>query len=134
MFLSWTSLSFTQTNKDIQSIKTILATQQDAWNSGNLEAFMQGYWHNDSLSFIGKSGINYGWQKTLDNYKKSYPDKATMGILQFDILKIQKINSKHVYVVGKWHLKREIGDLSGHFTLLWQKINGKWLIVSDHSS
>ena len=85
--LSSTFLSFAQNDKDIQAIRAVLSTQQNAWNNGNLEAFMDGYWRSDSLSFIGKRGINYGWQKTLDNYKKSYPDKAAMGTLHFDILK-----------------------------------------------
>ncbi len=128
------SRSFAQSDKDIQAIKKVLSQQETAWNEGNLAAFMEGYWHSDSLSFVGKSGINYGWQKTLDNYKKSYPDKTAMGILHFDLLKIAKIDKKHVYIIGKWHLKREIGDIGGHFTLLWQKIGGKWVIVSDHSS
>lgn len=133
LLLSSSSL-LSQNDKDIQAIRKVLETQQNAWNQGNIEAFMEGYWHSDSLSFVGKSGINYGWQKTLDNYKKSYPDKTAMGILHFDILKIDKIDKKHVYVIGKWHLKREIGDIGGHFTLVWRKINGKWLIISDHSS
>jgi len=105
-----------------------------AWNKGDLETFMQPYWKNDSLMFIGKSGITYGWQHTLDNYKKGYPDKTAMGELSFTIIKTEKLSSRNFYVVGKWHLKRTIGDVSGHFTLLFKKIGGRWLIVSDHSS
>ena len=70
---------------DRQQIMRVLMNQQAAWNDGNLEGFMNGYWESDSLSFIGKKGITKGWQQTLDNYKKSYPDKSTMGILKFEI-------------------------------------------------
>lgn len=119
---------------DEQAIRTVLAAQQDAWNAGRLEAFMLGYWQSDSLQFIGKSGITYGWQKTLDNYKKSYPDTASMGKLQFTLLKIKVMAGTDAYVIGRWQLQRSKGDLSGYFTLLMRKINGRWFIVADHSS
>jgi hypothetical protein len=95
---------------------------------------MKGYWESDSLMFIGKSGVTYGWQNTLNNYKKGYPDTATMGKLNFTIIKVKRLSGEYYQVVGKWHLKRSIGDLSGHYTLLFQKIKGDWVIVTDHSS
>jgi hypothetical protein len=117
-------------------IMKVLMDQQAAWNAGYLEQFMGGYWKSDSLSFIGKKGVNTGWQQTLDNYRKSYPDKATMGELNFEILKIDVLSPESAYVIGKWKLKRspEKGDLSGHFTLLFKKMKNAWVIVSDHSS
>ena len=95
---------------------------------------MDGYWRSDSLRFIGSRGLTYGWQQTLDNYRKGYPDRDAMGILNFTILSIEPLSRKSAFVVGKWHLKRTKGDLSGHFTLLWRKVDGKWVIVADHSS
>ena len=80
------------------------------------------------------NGVKWGWQETLNNYKKSYPDTVAMGKLSFDIIKIEKLSGKYYYVVGKWMLKRSIGDLSGHYNLLLKKINGAWKIVADHSS
>lgn len=127
------SSSFAQ-SKDEIAIKNILRSQTIAWNSGNIENFMKGYWQSDSLMFIGKSGITYGWQKTLDNYKKGYPDTAAMGKLDFTILQTNRLSVLYYSVVGKWHLARTIGDLSGHFTLLFKKIKSNWVIVSDHSS
>jgi Domain of unknown function (DUF4440) len=112
----------------------IMALQEIAWNRGNLEQFMEGYWRSDSLRFIGSRGLTYGWQQTLDNYRKGYPDRDAMGILNFTILSIEPLSRKSAFVVGKWHLKRTKGDLSGHFTLLWRKVDGKWVIVADHSS
>jgi hypothetical protein len=86
------------------------------------------------LIFVGKNGVTSGWQTTLNNYKHGYPDTTAMGKLSFDILQVKKISSEYYFVVGKWHLQRTIGDVGGHFTLLFKKINGQWLIVADHSS
>ena len=127
------SSAFAQ-SKDELMIRNILAQQTIAWNGGDIENFMKPYWHSDSLMFIGKSGITYGWQKTLDNYKKSYPDAAAMGKLDFTILQTKRLAVLYYFVVGKWHLARTAGDLSGYFTLLFKKIKNTWVIISDHSS
>ena len=124
-----------QSNKDADAIMHVLNTQISAWNTGNIDQFMVGYWQSDSLMFIGKSGLNQGYQTTLDNYKKGYPDRAAMGTLKFDILKIKPLGKKHCLVVGKWHLARpEKGDIEGHFSLVFEKQKGKWVIIADHSS
>ena len=117
-----------------QTIRSLLEEQRLAWNTGNLETFMGTYWQNDSLMFIGKSGITYGWQNTLNSYKKGYPDTAAMGKLKFDILEVKRLSVMYFFVVGKWHLTRSIGDVGGHFTLLFKKVKNKWVIVADHSS
>ncbi|MEP7229484.1 MAG: DUF4440 domain-containing protein [Ginsengibacter sp.] len=119
---------------DETSIRKILSNQEDAWNRGDINDFMQGYWKSDSLLFIGKSGVTNGWQKTLNNYKKNYPDTAAMGVLNFELLQLKPLSAEYYFVIGKWHLQRTVGDLGGHFTLLFKKINGVWLIVTDHSS
>lgn len=116
------------------AIRQLLATQTDAWNRGDLEGFMQTYWKSDSLLFIGKNGLKWGWQETLDNYKKGYPDTTAMGKLSFDILVVKELSPDYYYVVGKWMLKRTIGDLSGHYDLLLRRLKGRWVIVADHSS
>jgi len=115
-------------------IRTLMATQIKAWNQGDLDGFMETYWKSDSLIFIGKKGPTYGWKATLENYKKSYPDKAAMGVLSFNLLEFKKLAGDVYFVVGKWMLARTAGDLSGHFTLLLRKINGDWKIIADHSS
>jgi ketosteroid isomerase-like protein len=120
--------------QDKQAIMKVLDVQSQAWNRGDLETFMQGYWKSDSLLFVGKSGPKYGWQTTLDNYKKGYPDKAAMGQLSFDILKVQLLDKSNAFVLGGWHLKREKDAPGGYFTLWFRKINGEWKIVTDHSS
>ena len=121
-------------NKDENSIRKVLTGQTNAWNKGDLQQFMQSYWQNDSLMFIGKSGITYGWQKTLENYKKGYPDTAAMGKLNFELLQVKKLSVDYYFVVGKWNLIRSIGNVGGSFTLLFRKIKNVWVIISDHSS
>ena len=131
LFLSLTSLG--QSN-DEKEVRKILNTQNEAWNRGDVESFMVGYWENDSLMFIGSSGITYGYQNTLANYKKRYPDKDAMGGLTFTLIQVKTLSSEYIHVTGKWHLKRSIGDVGGHFSLVFRKIANKWLIISDHSS
>lgn len=125
---------YSQNMKLENSIKQVLFEQEKDWNNGDITNYMNGYWKNDSLKFIGKSGIQDGWQNTLENYKKSYPDKSTMGILKFDILKIELLSKSSAFVIGKWALTREKGNINGYFTLLFKLIDGKWLIICDHSS
>lgn len=119
---------------DEKAIRQLLDEQTQAWNQGDLESFMKTYWKNDSLMFIGKNGVTYGWANTLNNYKKSYPDTTAMGKLSFDILLVKRLSADYAHVIGKWRLQRSIGDLDGHYTLLLKKIKGKWVIIADHSS
>lgn len=119
---------------DSSEILKVMSKQEAAWNEGKIANYMQGYWPSDSLMFIGKSGVTYGYDATLKNYLRGYPDTASMGKLKFNILEMKKISSEYYFIVGKWFLKRSIGDIGGHFTLLFHKIKGKWLIVADHSS
>ena len=138
LFLFFTSLLFSifsvAQNNTENKIISILQTQDESWNNGDIDGFMQTYWKSDSLMFIGKSGVTYGWINTLNNYKRGYPDTAAMGKLTFTLINIKKLSRKDYHVIGKWHLTRTAGNLQGHFTLLLQKIKGKWLIIADHSS
>lgn len=143
LFISITLLSassFSQTKParpaggDETEVRNILARQNQAWNRGDIDAFMIGYWENDSLMFVGKSGVTYGYKNTLSNYKKNYPDTTVMGKLTFTVIQLKQLSPVYVHVTGKYYLTRTIGDASGHFTLVFRKIDGKWLIISDHSS
>lgn len=125
--------AFSQTD-DEKQIRDLLGRQVAAWNRGSIDEFMNGYWESDSLMFIGKSGVTYGYSNTLKNYKKGYSDTAQMGKLTFNILQVKPIADDAYFVVGKWFLKRSVGDVGGHYTLLFRKINGRWVIVADHSS
>jgi ketosteroid isomerase-like protein len=120
--------------KTEQQILDVLEAQDAAWNSGDLVGFMETYWNSDSLMFIGKSGVTYGWSNTLKNYQRGYPDTAAMGKLKFTLIRMERLSRKKYFIVGKWQLTRTAGNLQGHFTLLLRKINGQWKIVADHSS
>ncbi|GAB4486743.1 MAG: nuclear transport factor 2 family protein [Saprospiraceae bacterium] len=127
--------TYAQTKTDDETaIRRVIADQEAAWNRGDLEAFMEGYWKSDSLTFIGSRGVTYGWQATLDSYKKGYPDAEAMGKLTFTILQLEILSAQSAYVIGKWKLARSKDEPGGHFTLLWKKIAGKWVIVADHTS
>jgi len=126
--------TFAQTPKDRQAILNVLEKQRVDWNRGDIEAFMQSYVKSDSLLFVGKSGPTYGWQNTLNNYKRSYNGKAGMGMLTFGIKKVDFLNKDVAFVLGSWHLKREKDEPQGYFTLIFKKLNGEWKIVVDHSS
>ena len=116
-----------------KEILKVMTDQQIAWNNGDLDGFMQGYWNSEEMMFIGKSGPNYGWQKTLDNYKKSYPTKEKMGILSFSDQKIKMLGKNYAHVFGKWKLTRKDGDLGGIYTLVFQKFKDGWKVISDHT-
>lgn len=126
-------------NDDRSAIIAVLKLQEAKWNEGNISGYMEGYFHSDSLKFITKKGVTYGWENTLQKYQKSYPDKAAMGNLQFKVISIETLCDHKAIMTGKWtlnttgsnNLKNEI---VGYFTLIWQKIDGKWLIIIDHTS
>ena len=133
LFLAISPQLFSQTNEE--QILSEMDRQMKCWNEGDIDCFMEGYWKSDSLMFISKSGINYGWDNTYQRYLNTYPDRQTMGQLEFEIKELKPIeNSEAYFMVGGWKLTREMGDIGGHFTLLWKKIDNKWVIVADHTS
>ena len=119
-----------------RAIVQVLTTQTAAWNRGDIPGFMQGYWQSDSLVFIGRKGPTYGWQPTLANYQKNYPDAAAMGQLDFSGLRVSLLAPGAAQVVGHWHLVRPaaLGDLQGYFLLVLRQIGGKWRVVADHTN
>lgn len=126
-------MACTQQSQEKEAILEVMSQQEQDWNNGDIDAFMQGYWQSDSLLFVGKSGIKFGWKTTLENYKKSYPDKSIMGKLSFTIEKLE-VENQAAFMLGKWNITRDNGDIGGYFTLYWKKIDTKWVIVLDHTS
>ncbi len=115
-------------------IRQVLNEQVAAWNRGDLEGFMFGYWRSDQLAFVSGDKITRGWQPTLDNYRNTYGSKEKMGILSFADLDITVLSKDAAAVVGSWSLARENDNPKGKFTLIFRRINGDWRIVHDHSS
>lgn len=125
-------LGFSQKPEDITKV---MDYQVEKWNQGDIDGFMETYWKSPELKFVGSNGVTKGWQATLERYHKSYPDRATMGVLKFDIQEIDFLSKKSAWVLGKWQLTREEkGDIGGYFTLILKRINKNWVIVSDHTS
>ena len=118
---------------DKEAVLAVLAHQEDAWNQGNIESFMKGYWNNDKLVFVGSNGPTYGYRNTLERYLKSYPTKAAMGQLKFNLLFVEQWDTQTIQVIGKFTLDREKDQPTGLFTYSSEK-RDDWKIVSDHSS
>ena len=120
--------------KDSLAITTILFQQQEDWNKGAIDAFMEGYLNSNELVFSGASGPIYGWEAIRERYKRVYSDRQKMGILKFDILNMLALSPTVIQMQGKFYLTRTIEDAQGYFTLNWIKVNDQWFIISDHTS
>jgi uncharacterized protein (TIGR02246 family) len=117
-------------------VRAVLADQLAAWNRGDLEGFMAGYWHSDSLSFYSGGDIAHGWQTTHDRYQRRYrAEGREMGTLTFDIHDVQVLAKDVAIVKGGWALAMKDGEPRGLFTLVLRKRHGEgWRIVHDHTS
>ena len=131
---SFNSFSQTTEENDKDAIMAVLKAQRIAWSNNNIEEFMEGYWKSDSLKFYGSNGVTYGWENTLERYQKSYPTEDHTGKLSFKINDITKISEGAYYVLGEYHLKREVGNADGIFMLVFKQINGAWKIIADTSN
>jgi ketosteroid isomerase-like protein len=127
-------MSADERKADQEAIRVVLSAQQIAWNRGDVETFLVGYWHSPELTFLGSSGVTRGWEGVLARYKKNYPDRGAMGHLDFSELEFRFLGPDAALVLGRWHLKREKDDLGGVFTLVWQRSPDGWKIIHDHTS
>jgi ketosteroid isomerase-like protein len=116
------------------AILALLNEQQTAWNRGDVDGFMKGYWNSPELTFAGSSGITRGWQPVLVRYRKSYPDRQAMGHLDFSELEVRPLAKDASLVLGRWHLQRSSDELGGIFTLVFQRFPEGWRIIHDHTS
>ncbi len=114
-------------------LEGIVQKQADAWNRGDIADFMNPYWHDSHLTFCSGGQTERGWENTLQRYKTKYPDRKTMGKLVFSLLESQEIGADAVLMLGNWKLERD-KPVEGNFSLVWKRIDGKWLIIHDHSS
>lgn len=119
---------------DKAAITQLLTDQQKAWNNYDIEAFMDGYWESDDLTFYGSGGVIKGWEATLERYKKSYPTKDHFGTLNFVFNDISPISQGMYYVMGEYHLTRNVGDTNGIFMLVVKQIDGEWKVIADTSA
>lgn len=115
-------------------IRKVMDEQSIAWNRGDIDAFMEGYWKSDKLVFISGEKVTRGWQPTLDNYKKGYDSRAKMGVLKFSDLEFFVLSRDAAVVLGSWALTREKDNPKGKFTLTFRKFKVGWRIIMDHTS
>ena len=120
--------------KAANAIRKVMDEQTAAWNRGDIEGFMQGYWKSESLEFVSGDNVTKGWQPTLDRYKKSYDSREKMGTLTFSGLTINVLNKEWATVLGSWSLARAQDTPHGKFTLIFRKFKDGWRIVHDHTS
>ena len=119
--------------EDVKAIKGALDKCAVAWSKGDIESYMDVYWRSEKLQFINKSGMHYGWKKSLELYKKGYPNTDYTGTLNFKVFRVDFLSKNLYSVSGEYFLTRNKGNLNGVFTLIFKKIDGKWVIVSDHT-
>ena len=124
-----------QIDEDENAIRENFKKQEECWNKGSIECYMKAYFHSDSIRTISRGGVTYGYDKIEGNYLKYYP-KDKMGKLHFDQMKLTRLSDEFYYVVGRFNLNYPDKDelRQGYFSVIMQKINGQWLMVSDHSS
>ena len=119
---------------DPQAVKDLLLQQQADWNRGDVNAFMRGYWNSPQLTFAGSTNFIRGWEPVLARYQHSYPDKATMGRLDFSDLEIRPLGADSALVLGRWRITKDSGESGGIFTLVLQRFPEGWRIVHDHTN
>ncbi len=134
LLISLTVFVSGQSTKDTTAIRKVMDDQSVAWNKGDIDGFMDGYWKSDKLTFISGTNVTRGWQPTLDRYKKGYDSREKMGVLKFSDLEFFILSKDAVIVLGSWELTREKDNPKGKFTLTFRKLKEGWRITMDHTS
>jgi ketosteroid isomerase-like protein len=136
-FLAAASVGFAQSSRD-DKIKADIRREMDeqvaAWNQGDIDGFMKGYWNSPLMTFVSGDNVRRGWQETLDSYKRNYNTREKMGVLTFSELEIEVFSKDSAKVLGRWKVAHEPKDSQGRFTLIFRKFKDGWKIVHDHTS
>ena len=123
-----------QPSNSVSQIQSVLSAQQDAWNRGDIEAFMNGYARSASTVFVSGDEVTRGWETVRDRYRVKYSDRAKMGTLSFSALEVTMLSPDAAVVLGTWRLKRDNDEPHGRFTLIFKRLPEGWRIVHDHTS
>jgi ketosteroid isomerase-like protein len=134
IFFAFAAAAYSQTDSSATAIRKVMDDQAAAWNRGDIDEFMKGYWNSDKLVFVSGDRVTRGWQPTLDNYKRNYNSRAMMGTLTFSDLEINVLSKDAAVVLGSWSLAREKDNPHGKFTLTFRKFKEGWRIIMDHTS
>jgi uncharacterized protein (TIGR02246 family) len=123
-----------QPSNSVAEIQSVLTAQQDAWNRGEIDAFMNGYAPSASTVFVSEDQVQRGWETVRDRYRAKYSDRAKMGTLAFSDIEVTMVSPDAAVVLGRWRLKRTNDEPHGRFTLVFQRLPEGWRIVHDHTS
>jgi len=118
----------------VAEIQPVLSAQQDAWNRGDIDAFMNGYAQSASTVFVSEDEVRRGWETVRDRYRVRYSDRAKMGTLNFSQIEVTMLSPEAAVVLGRWRLKRASDEPHGRFTLIFKRLPEGWRIVHDHTS
>ena len=116
------------------AIRAVISAEQIAWNNGDIDAFMGGFWKSDSLQFISARGLSLGWEATRENYIKGFPERSSMGTVSYEILSLTPLAPNIFILTSRYEITQEVGKREGIFTAIFKKVNGKWLAVHYHAS
>ena len=123
-----------QTSNSVAEIQSVLTAQQDAWNRGDIDAFMNGYARSASTVFVSQDELSRGWEIVRDRYRMKYSDRTKMGTLSFSEIEVTRLSPDAAVVLGRWRLKRTNDEPHGRFTLIFKRLPEGWRIVHDHTS
>ena len=123
-----------QPPNSVTEIQSVLTAQQDAWNRGDIDAFMNGYARLPSTVFVSEDEVRHGWETVRDRYRAKYSDRTKMGTLSFSEIEVTMLSPDAAVVLGRWKLKRENDEPHGRFTLIFKRLPEGWRIVHDHTS
>ena len=123
-----------QPPNSVAEIQSVLSAQQDAWNRGDIDAFMNGYARSASTVFVSEDEVRRGWETVRDRYRVKYSDRAKMGTLSFSDIEVTMLSPDAAVVLGRWRLKRANDEPHGRFTLIFKRLPEGWRIVHDHTS
>jgi beta-aspartyl-peptidase (threonine type) len=134
VLFAMTGLSVAFSQKNENDVRKLLTDQVNAWNVGDIEAYMKGYWNSDSTTFVSGGSVTRGYRNVLARYKKSYDTRAKMGKLEFEELVLRQPSPTLIIASGIWKLHRKSDIPWGRFTLLIEQKSVGWRIVYDHTS
>jgi ketosteroid isomerase-like protein len=123
-----------QSPNSVAEIQSVLTAQQDAWNHGNIDEFMNGYARSTSTVFVSEDEVRRGWETVRDRYRVKYSDRAKMGALNFSEIEVTMLSPDAAVVLGRWRLRRGNDEPHGRFTLIFKHLPEGWRIVHDHTS
>ena len=123
-----------QASTSVAEIQSVLTAQQDAWNRGDIDAFMNGYARSASTVFVSQDEVSRGWETVRDRYRVKYSDRTKMGTLSFSEIEVTMLSPNAAVVLGRWRLKRTSDEPHGRFTLIFKRLPEGWRIVHDHTS